>query len=96
MVAGLLPCSGPGPHARGEAGDAAKARRLDGAFGPLWALFREFGSFRVMHAMAEALGLGRLDLPRPILPLGVDDRARIVQALRALDGFAMLRAPRLL
>lgn len=64
-----------------RAGDLAEARRLDRAFQPLWNLFKEFGSFRVMYAMADLLGLVGVDPPRPILPLGKTDMARVKDAL---------------
>ena len=67
-----------------QAGNAAEAERIDHAFAPLWALFREFGSFRVMFTIAEILGLGRITPPRPILPLEPASRERVEVALRPL------------
>ena len=69
VVAGLLPEPALALTRASQAGNAAEAERIDHAFAPLWALFREFGSFRVMFTIAEILGLGRITPPRPILPL---------------------------
>ena len=84
VVAGLLPEPALALTRAAQAGDAAEAERIDRAFDPLWALFREFGSFRVMFTMAEILGLGRISPPRPILPLEQACRGRVEVALRPL------------
>jgi 4-hydroxy-tetrahydrodipicolinate synthase len=84
VVAGLL----PGPALKltraAEAGDRHEVDRLDGAFRPLWDMFRELGSLRVMYAAAELLGLSDLPPPRPILPLSAPHRKRVASALDAL------------
>ncbi|WP_306007003.1 dihydrodipicolinate synthase family protein [Aquicoccus porphyridii] len=84
VVAGLLPELALALTRASQAGNAAEAERIDHAFAPLWALFREFGSFRVMFTIAEILGLGRITPPRPILPLEPASRERVEVALRPL------------
>ncbi|WP_312893134.1 dihydrodipicolinate synthase family protein [Ancylobacter sonchi] len=84
VAAGLLPEPALKLTRAAQAGDAAEVRRLDAAFQPLWQLFKEFGSFRVMYVIAELLGLARLQPPRPILPLAGEVRARVEAALRPL------------
>ena len=84
VVAGLLPGPALALTRASQAGNAAEAERIDHAFAPLWALFREFGSFRVMFTIAEILGLGRITPPRPILPLEPASRERVEVALRPL------------
>ncbi len=37
-----------------QAGDAARARALDGAMAPLWDLFKAHSSLRIVHALAGA------------------------------------------
>ncbi len=81
VVAGLLPAEALALTRAAQAGDAAEAERLDRKFQPLWSLFKEFGSFRVMFAIAEALDLCRIDPPRPILPLSAAEKARVRSAL---------------
>lgn len=81
VVAGLLPEPALQLTRAAQAGNAAEAQRIDAAFQPLWSLFRQFGSFRVMCALAEALSLGTFEPPRPILPLGPEVRARLDEAL---------------
>lgn len=81
VVAGLLPAEALALARVAMAGDRAQAERLDRAFQPLWGLFKEFGSFRVMYAIADILGVCQVDPPRPILPLQPDDVARVRIAL---------------
>jgi 4-hydroxy-tetrahydrodipicolinate synthase len=90
VVAGLLPEPALRLARAAQAGDAAETKRIDAAFEPLWSLFREIGSFRVMYALADALSLGRFEPPLPILPIRSDVRLRLDQALdrvRALSPF---------
>ncbi|RAX42237.1 dihydrodipicolinate synthase family protein [Rhizobium tropici] len=81
VIAGLLPAEALALTRAAQAGDTAETERLDQKFQPLWNLFKEFGSFRVMYAIAEALDLCRIDPPRPILPLSVTERPRVRSAL---------------
>ncbi|AWN47491.1 dihydrodipicolinate synthase family protein [Methylobacterium terrae] len=85
VVAGLFPEIAVAIVRAVGAGDAAEARRLDARLEPLWALFREFSSLRVIYACANLLDLTRAAPPRPILPLGEAARARVAEVMRALD-----------
>ena len=67
------------------ADDVDEARRLNADLEPLWALFRELTSFRVVHAAANILGLSDRQPPRPILPLGDEARRRVAQVIEELD-----------
>ncbi len=84
VVAGLLPEPAVALTRAAQSGAAAEAERIDCAFGRLWALFREFGSFRVMFTIAEVLGYGCLTPPRPVLPLEEANRQRVELTLRSL------------
>jgi 4-hydroxy-tetrahydrodipicolinate synthase len=86
VVAGLLPAEALALTRAAMAGNRAEAERLDQAFQPLWDLFKEFGSFRVMYAIAGLLGLSDAAPPRPILPLGPADVARVEAALDRVKG----------
>jgi len=81
VVAGLLPAEAMALTRAARAGDLSEVERLDRAFQPLWSLFKAFGSFRVMYAIAEALGLCRAEPPRPILPLPSTEIPRVRSAL---------------
>lgn len=66
-------------------GDPQRAREESERLAPLWELFAEFGSLRVVAAMAEQLGLA----PHGCLPLpiqGLDERqsARVAEAIEDL------------
>jgi 4-hydroxy-tetrahydrodipicolinate synthase len=67
-----------------QRGNAAEARRLDAEMKPLWDLFREFSSLRVVYAALEVLGLCKAKPPRPILPLPDAARRRVAAVLREL------------
>ncbi len=84
VVAGLLPEPALALTRAAQAGNAAEAERIDHAFTPLWELFREFGSFRVMFVIAEILGFRSITPPRPILALEPAYRKRVESALRPL------------
>jgi 4-hydroxy-tetrahydrodipicolinate synthase len=85
VVAGLFPRTSMGIVQAVQNGDAAEARRLNERLEPLWSLFKEFSSLRVMYASADALGICRAEPPRPILPLTAAARRRVADALKALD-----------
>ncbi|QFT99823.1 hypothetical protein FIU85_21065 (plasmid) [Roseovarius sp. THAF8] len=84
LLAGLLSQPALALTRAAQEGNATEAERIDQAFAPLWALFREFGSFRVIFAIAEILSFGRITSPRPILALERAYRERIESALRKL------------
>ena len=84
VAAGLFPDSCAEIVAAARSGRADEARRLNGRLEPLWALFREFSSLRVIYAAAEALGLCATAPPRPIQPLSVETRRRVVATLREI------------
>lgn len=85
VAGGLFPAACMEIVAAVEAGHADHARELNARLRPLWDLFTEFSSLRVMYAAANLLGLCRAAPPRPILPLPEDAQRRIGQVLDALD-----------
>ncbi len=85
MIGGLLPEPALKLMRAAQAGDRAEAARLNERLAPLWALFRELSSYRIVHAIANELGLTRADPPRPILPLGQADRQRVMAAVAAIQ-----------
>lgn len=86
VAAGLLPKPALALTRAAIAGDADEAHRLDAAFDPLWSLFKEFGSFRVMYAIGAELDLFHAAPPRPVLPIPDEARQRLSAALEALAG----------
>ncbi|MDF2809817.1 MAG: dihydrodipicolinate synthase family protein [Microvirga sp.] len=67
-----------------QRGDVAEGRRLDRALAPIWDLFQQFSSLRVVYAMAEALDICRTRPLRPILPLPEQAKRRITEILASL------------
>ncbi|UWU25899.1 dihydrodipicolinate synthase family protein (plasmid) [Rhizobium sp. CB3060] len=84
VVAGLLPAETLALTRAARAGDADRVKQIDAAFEPLWTLFKEFGSFRVMYVIAELLNLCKVDPPRPVLPLSDEARQRVAAAIDQL------------
>jgi 4-hydroxy-tetrahydrodipicolinate synthase len=66
-------------------GDAERTTELSDRLAPLWHLYFEHGSYRVVSALAEELGLVRHpNLPRPVLGLGPAARQNVREALATL------------
>ncbi|HEX4741451.1 MAG TPA: dihydrodipicolinate synthase family protein [Caulobacteraceae bacterium] len=84
VVAGLFPRISVALVRAAQSGDAAAARRLNASLEPLWALFKEFSSLRVIYACADLLGICRAEPPRPILPLSGAARQRVADTLKVL------------
>lgn len=85
VIAGILPEPAVKLARAAMAGDTEAVARIETGFQPMWALFREFGSLRVVYAIANLLDLTEAQPPRPILGLGTAERERISAALAALD-----------
>ena len=85
VVAGLFPRTGMALVRAVRSGDPDEARRLDARLQPLWDLFRELSSLRVVYASAALLDICRAVPPRPIQPLSDDARRRVADTLAALD-----------
>jgi len=85
VVAGLLPATALALTRAAQAGNGDETHRLNERFQPLWSLFRQFGSFRVMYAIAAELDLFHAAPPRPVLPIPAEAMPRVVEALAALD-----------
>lgn len=84
-VGGILPHEVLALFRAARTGAAAEARRIDGAFQPLWSLFKKLGGLRVIYAVANELSLCASDPPRPILPLQARDRDLVRAALRSIE-----------
>ncbi len=84
VAAGLFPAACLSLARAARAGDAPEARALNARLQPLWDLFVEHSSLRVVHAAATLMGLCRTMPPRPILPLAEDVQRRIARVLEEL------------
>ncbi|MFC7705187.1 dihydrodipicolinate synthase family protein [Plastorhodobacter daqingensis] len=84
VIGGLLPDIALRLAAAATVGDRAETQRLDASLAPLWALFRAHGSLRVIHVMAQQMGLSDGLLPLPLRPLGATIRDQIAAATEAL------------
>jgi 4-hydroxy-tetrahydrodipicolinate synthase len=85
VAGGLFPKSCGALVRAAQRGDVAEARRLNAALEPLWALFREFSSLRVVYAIANQLEICDSQPPRPILPLSEPVQRKITETLRGLN-----------
>lgn len=84
VVAGLFPGIAAKLTRAAQAGRTDEVHLLDARLAPLWDLFKEYGSLRVIYSAAKQLGLTTCDAPRPILPLGKDEARRVAVATEHL------------
>lgn len=84
VIGGILPEPTLKLARAAQSGDAMAVQRITTAFEPLWDLFKEVSSFRVVHAIAELLQLADGKPQRPVLPLPREIFPRIEQALASL------------
>ncbi|UHD45762.1 dihydrodipicolinate synthase family protein [Aureimonas altamirensis] len=89
VVAGILPVPSLALGRAGLEGDRETTERLNDAFQPLWQTFKAHGSLRVMYVLIDVLGLGKAELPRPLLSLSDVDRQVIADAVEPLLDRAM-------
>jgi 4-hydroxy-tetrahydrodipicolinate synthase len=85
VIGGILPDVSLALTKAAQAGDRGQAYAKNAALEPLWSLFKEYGSLRVVYVIAQHLSLTNAQPPRPILPFNTEARARIVKALGALE-----------
>ena len=82
VIGGILPEPALRITRAAQAGRAEAAVSESERLAPLWQLFAEFGSYRVVAAIAEQLGLAaRSSIPLPMLGLPEEDRARLAEVL---------------
>ncbi|MEL6235968.1 MAG: dihydrodipicolinate synthase family protein [Pseudomonadota bacterium] len=79
VIAGTLP--GPAAALWAARGDAGALAAQAASLAPLLALFDQYGGIRIVHAMAEMLGLGAVTPPPPLRPLGAEAVSAIEAAL---------------
>ena len=85
VVAGLLPEPSMKLTKAAVAGDISETQRINGCFAPLWELFQELSSLRVVYAMANLMGLTEAAPHLPILPVAYSELERVESALEALE-----------
>ncbi|MET1034987.1 MAG: dihydrodipicolinate synthase family protein [Arthrobacter sp.] len=84
VIAGVFPGPAQAIAEAARSGNPEKAREASATLGPVWSLFREHGSLRVVVAIAEDLGLVGSDcLPRPLRGLDGPARSRVREAVRS-------------
>ncbi|MGY1490608.1 dihydrodipicolinate synthase family protein [Methylobacillus pratensis] len=86
VVGGLFPEVALAITRAALSGDTSQANQLSQRLEPLWALFRQHGSLRVVAAAAELLGHAASPcLPTPLLALQGTDRERLAVLLGELE-----------
>jgi 4-hydroxy-tetrahydrodipicolinate synthase len=84
VLGGVLPDVAVAMRRAAAGGDRPEVERIDALLQPMWGLFREFGSIRVVYVMVRELGLSDAVPARPILPLSSEAQGRVVTVLSAL------------
>lgn len=86
VTGGLFPEAVQQITCAADNGDMATAQAMSARLAPLWALYDRFGGIRVMACAAALMGLCAEDcLPRPLLGLHGEERARVAEVLRGLE-----------
>jgi 4-hydroxy-tetrahydrodipicolinate synthase len=86
VIGGLFPKTALAITRAAQAGAPQEATRLSERLEPLWALFRQYGSLRVVAAAAELRGLvSSPSLPLPLKALSGTGRQRLSQLLDDLE-----------
>lgn len=67
-----------------QRGDADMARQLDAMLMPIWDLFKQHSSLRIVHVLADLLDICHTEPPRPILPLSDAVRQQLAEILAQL------------
>lgn len=65
-------------------GHIDEVRSLDRKLEPIWELFRQHSSLRVVYTLVDLLGICRTEPPRPILPLQGPALQQVAKALQSL------------
>lgn len=85
-IGGTLPAAALSITRAALSGRSDEAVRQSARLDPIWALFAEYGSLRVIAAIAEHLGMvGPDSLPRPVRDIPAEARSRITQIVTELD-----------
>lgn len=84
VAAGLFPNSCLALTRAALAGKADEARTLNTAMQPLWDLFKQYSSLRVVYAAADILGITDAKPPRPVLPLPDAAQDKVAAVLKEL------------
>ncbi|MGO4569882.1 dihydrodipicolinate synthase family protein [Rhizobium sp. 2YAF20] len=84
VIGGLFPITCLAIVRAAQRNDAGEARRLNAHLEPIWSLFKEFSSLRVVYTIAELNRAIHAKPPRPILPLSPPARAKVETALAGL------------
>ena len=88
VVGGILPQLAQSLTIAAQSGDESLTQKADHALKPLWSLFKEFGSLRVVYAIANQIGMTDAAPPRPILPLDKAAHERVASALKSMGVLA--------
>lgn len=86
VIGGLFPKVALAITHAAQVGNADEATWLSAHLGPLWAMFSQHGSLRVVAAAAELRGLvGSPSLPLPLNPLAEPARSQLGDLLEKLE-----------
>lgn len=84
VIAGLLPVPALKLSRAARSGDQSDVARLQAVLQPIWSLFREYGSLRVIYSAAHLMSVTQAQPPRPVLALPDSQLNRLHDALDGL------------
>ena len=82
--AGLFPKTAVRLATAARSGNFEEANRINDEINPVWQLFRQHGSLRVIYAAARLMGLTGSVAPLPILPLGDEETDKVAAVIEGL------------
>lgn len=85
MIAGILPGPALQLTRAAQSGDADLVTQIDEAFAPLWSLFAEHGSLRLIYDIAEILDVVVGNPPLPLQRANTEVRAELELAIARLS-----------
>lgn len=86
VIGGLYPEAALALTRAAQSGDVQQAKALSAALEPLWALYRDGGSLRVVATIAEITGnVSEPCLPQPLQTLQGDARKRVAAVVEMLE-----------
>lgn len=87
VVGGLFPQQCMDIVEAAQKGEGAKARALNAQLRPLFDLFKEYSSLRVMYSALGALGILATEprLPQPLMPLSAEAHQKVAAVIKELQ-----------
>ncbi len=85
VLAGIYPAICLRLARAAQAGDTVEVTRMEARLAPLWALFKTYSSYRVIHLAAAMAGVPSARPVRPVLPLSGEAMRVVAGVLESME-----------